>query len=140
MIAECANQLFTLISAVPGLTTSTGMTVGGKSPDPGMTKIPLPAAWVLPVSGTSLDDMRNPLPPTIAMIEQEFAVMLHVPYTSQSDLIANQLPLLENVIKAVQGQEAPTGERWVAKGYKLVVVNPDRLVFHISFFLGSVFA
>ena len=76
--------------------------------------------------------------PTLASVHLAYTVLLYVPYTSQTDLIATQLPLLETLISTVTGQTAPSGQRWFFNDFKLVLVNPDRLGYRISFLLDSI--
>ena len=138
MIAENAQDLYNRVQAIPALAASTGLALGGKTPDPGLTKIPLPAAWVLADAGKTTQDIRAGRVPTLASVHLAYTVLLYVPYTSQTDLIATQLPLLETLISTVTGQTAPSGQRWFFNDFKLVLVNPDRLGYRISFLLDSI--
>jgi hypothetical protein len=139
MIAECAQDLFTKIQAITSLAASTGLAAGGKAPDPGMANVTLPAAWIM------ADEGETTLPNSDGQVKRQlsallgFSVMLYVPYLSQSDLITNQLPLLQKVIHDVHGTDAPTGERWQFKRYKLRVANTDRLGYQITFLLDSAY-
>ena len=138
MIAESINDLYGRLSAIPALASSIGLLVGGKAPDPGLAKMPLPAAWVLSDAASNTEDNRQSQVPLNVTSKLTYLVMLYVPYTSQQDLIANQFPLLELVINTVHGQTAPSGQRWYWKDYKLVLVNPDRLGYRVSFVLDSI--
>jgi len=140
VIAESINDLYTRLQAIPALASSTGLLLGGKTPDPGLTKIPLPAAWVLHDGAQNTQDQRIGQVPINATTALQFAVMLYVPYSTQQDLIANQLPLLESIIAAIHGQTSPTGQRWYWARSKLVVLNPDRLGYHLTFLLDSAIA
>lgn len=63
MIAECADDLYNKIVAITQLSRTTGLVIGGKAPDTGMVKLPLPAAWILPasaVNSTPEPFMRQP--------------------------------------------------------------------------------
>ncbi|MGC9237759.1 MAG: hypothetical protein ACP5GF_12810, partial [Thiomonas sp.] len=116
MIAECAQDLFTKIGALGPLASSVGLAIGGKEPDTGMAKLPLPAAWILPASGVNkIPDNFLQQPPTKSWQLATYVVLLHVPYGAQSDLVANQYPLLENVVVAVHGTTSPGGARWWLK-------------------------
>lgn len=139
MIAECANDLYTKVQAIPALSASSGLAVGGQSPDPGMTKVPLPAAWILAHSAKTNIPANNPVPFRVANVDMSYLVMLYVPYLGQSDLINNQLPLLQSVIKAVHGTDAPSGQRWRFDTYALGLVNTDRLGYKIQFVLDSAY-
>lgn len=137
-IANCAQDIFSKVSAIPALAQSTGLTVGGQEPDPGMTKIPLPAAWVLFSEATNqnVGQLEN-LPPRLSNVLLQQTIMLHVPYKSQSDLITNQLPLLESVIQAIQGTTVgpsdAASQRWNLHSVKLVAINTDRQIFRLIF-------
>lgn len=135
-IASAAQDIFTKISALPALAASTGLTVGGQSPDPGMVKIPLPAAWVLfsEADNQNVGQLLN-LPPKQPNVLMQITVMLHLPYKSQSDLITVQYPLLESVVTAVQGTSVGKSEsaRWNLHSVKLSALNPDRQIFKIIF-------
>ena len=136
-LSAAAHDLYTKIQAIPALASSTGLTVGGREPDPGLTQIPLPAAWILlsQFDNENLGTLLN-RPPTVANVRALYGVMLYVPYKSQSDLIDNQLPLLEQVIAAIQGTPiANTGasQRWSLQSGKLVLLNTDRLGYHLVF-------
>jgi hypothetical protein len=136
-LSAAALDLFTKIVAIPALATSTGLAIGGKEPDPGMTKIPLPAAWILlaQFDNENLGSLTN-RPPTVANVRAQYGVFLYLPYKSQADLIANQLPLVEQVVQAVQGTPiANTGasQRWALASGKLAGVNTDRVIYHLAY-------
>ena len=137
MIAECAKDLYDKVQAISALAASAGLAVGGKEGDPGMTKIPLPAAWILAHSGITTLRQDSGLVSAKTTAQMVYVVMLYVAYISQSDLITNQLPLLQTVISAVHGTDSPSGERWAFKDYKLTLVNTDRLGYQIQFMLNS---
>jgi hypothetical protein len=134
MIDLCAQSLYDLVQAIPAIANATGLAVGGKAPDPGMTKMTLPFAWVLAHAGVNTANPQLALPPTNIQAALTYVVMLYVPYLKQSDLITNQLPLLNQVIRAVHGKLSPTGNRWQWKMYRLGLVNPDRLGYSLEFF------
>ncbi len=137
MIAEAAQQLFSLVQAIPALASSTGLAAGGKTPDPGGTKMPLPFAWIVADGAENTQDISRPLVPVNATTRIGYSVILYVPNIGQADLIANQFPLLEAIVQAVHGQVAPTGQRWFWKGYKLTVFNADRLCYRLAFLLDA---
>lgn len=128
MYAENALNLLTLLETVPALAVNSGLAAGGRASDPSMIHIPLPCAWVI-----MADDKPNDPPtgsnPAGQVVSTDYIVMLHVPYTSQADLLANQLPLLEAAVTAVRGKQSAKGQKWRYSGQKLVLVNPDRLVY-----------
>ena len=135
-IASAVQDIFTKISALPALASTTGLTVGGQEPDPGLTKIPLPAAWVLfsEADNQNTGPLLN-LPPRQPNVTLQITVMLHLAYKSQSDLITVQYPLLESVVSAIQGTSVGTSEsaRWNLHSAKLVALNPDRQIYKIVF-------
>lgn len=133
MIGTICSEVYDLVRAIPALASSTGLVVGGKEPDPGMVKIPLPAAWILPFRGENRQDKNDPLPPSTAMVEHMVMVVLLVPYATQPELIASYYPLVDAVIAAVHGQQLAGGQRAFWRDYELKLVNPDRLGFHILF-------
>ena len=135
MLAECVTDLFNKVNAIPSLAATVGLTIGGKAPDPGMTKVPLPAAWVISKAAASTLDKGAPVVSRNLPCLLNFAVLLYIPYTSQADLVTNQLPLLESVIKSVHGTDSPAYERWAFNGYQLEALNSDRLIYRIEFFV-----
>ncbi|MGZ3307272.1 MAG: hypothetical protein ACXU85_01805 [Xanthobacteraceae bacterium] len=137
MIAENAEHLLSLVQSVPQLAEKSGFAVGGQVPDPGLSKTPLPAAWVI-LSGDQCADNDASLRPAIEVVEMTFVVMLYVPYLGQADLLANQFPLLEAVIKAARGEKAPSGHRWRYVGQRLALVNTDKLAYEQRYTLTAV--
>lgn len=136
-LAAAAQDIYTKLQAITALASSVGLAVGGQEPDPGMTKQPLPAAWVLVTEATNENTgtLTN-RPPKLANVRLSVSVMLYVPYNSQSDLLTNQIPLLESVIQAIQGTEIANQtetQRWNFAGFKLVLLNTDRLGYRITF-------
>lgn len=136
MIAENAQHLLSMVQSVPLLAQKSGFAVGGQAPDPGLSKIPLPAAWVI-LSGDKCGDDDEKMRPAIEVVTLTFVVMLYVPYLGQSDLLANQFPLLEQVIQAVRGQKAPSGHRWRYMGQQLALVNADKLAYEQRYTLTA---
>lgn len=119
-----ASDLMTKLGAVTGL--SIGMALGGRDPDPSMTKIPLPAAWVL-LAEDKPNDPETALVPTSQMLLVDYVVMAYVPYISQSDLINTEFPLLRAIRTAIHSTNSPNGNRWKYLGQRLVLANTDRL-------------
>ena len=128
MIAENSAQLVTLIQGIAILSKSTGLAAGGKSPDPALIKIPLPAAWVL-YAGDKPNEPQTGFNASNQVLTANYVVMIYIPYISAADLESNQYPMLEAVIQSIRGQQAPKGQRWRYEGQKLSVVNPDRLAY-----------
>ncbi len=137
VIAAAALDLYTKVQGVSALNLSAGLTVGGQVPDPGMTKIPLPGAWILLENGETTLDPSSRVVSLNLTGRLTYVVLLAVPYTSQTDLLDVQFPLVEEVIDAVHGKAAPSGMRWLWNKLKLLVVNGDRLVYRIEFVLDA---
>lgn len=136
MIAENAANLVGLIRSVPSLANSAGFAAGGKAPDPALTKIPLPAAWVLYI-GDKPNEPSTGANPAGQTLTANFVVMLYIPYVSETDLETNQYPLLEAVIQSIRGQQAPKGMKWHYEGQRLASVNPDRLSYEQRYSLTA---
>jgi hypothetical protein len=128
MIAENSAHLVSLIQGIAVLSKSTGLAAGGRTPDPGLLKIPLPAAWVL-YAGDKPNEPQTGFNASNQVLTANYVVMIYIPYISAADLEANQYPMIEAVIQAIRGQQAPKGQRWRYEGQKLSVVNPDRLAY-----------
>jgi len=137
MIAELAQDLLTKISAIPALATSTGLDLMGNAPDPGATKIVPPAAWIIaPKSAKNTRDAAVNLPSTNVNALFQFVVGLYLPSGSQ---ITTQLPLIEAVVKAVQGTESPSGQRWYWSALDRAATNPGVIVYAIAFDVNATF-
>jgi hypothetical protein len=142
MIAENARDLVERVNSVPGI-LSAGLALGGRGSDPAMTKIPLPAAWIMfgkdrvneEPYGSSQSSRFGGMVPMGENVQQIYSVVIYIPYQSQDDLLTVQFPLLESVIEAVRGggKEAPSGHRWRYIGQKLAMVYPDRLAYEQSY-------
>jgi hypothetical protein len=136
MLAELASDLLDKVRTVPALEAKTSLTIGGKSADPDLTKIPLPAAWVVmrkegkdtsPYDRTEMSGVVDEY--TLA---GTWTVTVMVPYTSDDDLIDTQYPLLESVRKAVHASGGPTGATdggWAFMSQRLAQVYADRIAF-----------
>lgn len=135
-IADNAADLVARVTSVPELTNSAGLAVGGRGNDPGLIKIPLPAAWVMFGKDMNEEDVPGSSPHggfnmvgASTTVLATYSVLIYVPYLSQDDLLNVQFPLLLSVIRAIRGQEAPSGHRWRYTGQKLALVYPDRLAY-----------
>ncbi|OYV99040.1 MAG: hypothetical protein B7Z62_02055 [Deltaproteobacteria bacterium 37-65-8] len=123
-----ATDLVTKLETVTALATSSGMAVGGKAPDPALTKIPLPAAWVI-LGEDKADDIETGMIPTTQSVVITYIVMIYVPYLSQTDLINTQIPLMRAARSAIHATKAPNGNRWKYNGQKLALINVDRMAY-----------
>lgn len=132
MYTQNAQNLLALVETVPAIANAAGLAVGGRASDPAMASIPLPSAWVI-LAEDKAHDPATGFNPAGQVVISTFVVMVYVPYVSQADLIANQLPLLESVVKAVRGQPSATGQKWRYEGQKLALINTDRLAYEMKF-------
>ena len=142
MITEQAADLVARVRTVPALALRVGLALGGQQVDPNLIKVPLPAAWVM-----YLHDQVDEVPgassspylvPATQVMLATFGIIIYVPYISEADMLATQLPLLELVIKAVKlgGGQAPSGFRWRYIGQKLQLVDSARLAYEQQYTLN----
>jgi hypothetical protein len=131
-----ATDIYTKLATVPALATAVGFAIGGRTSDPALTKIPLPAAWVLLMSDRATDPDTGTVMQTQVLLV-EYAVLLYVPYNSQADLIATQFPLLRAARTAIHATTAPNKYRWKYIGQKLTVVNPDRMCYEQRYAISA---
>lgn len=122
-----ATDLYTKLAAIPALANSVGFAVGGKQSDPAMTKVPLPAAWLLLGRCTPIEKSKG----MVARIQScncEYWVRVYIPYISQSDLINIENPLLELIRTTIHATNAPNDNRWefIDRSPPLLI-NPDRI-------------
>lgn len=136
MIAECAQDLITKTQSISALAASTGLAIGGTIPDPGMTKIPLPAAWILHKRAKNTHDASVSLPSTLVQALLTYAVVLYLPTSNQ---ISMQLPLIQSVIKAIHGTTSPSGQRWYWESHDLSAFNPDKMIYPLFFSVNAAF-
>jgi hypothetical protein len=150
MLAELAADLLEKVRSVEALADSTALTIGGKAKDPDLTKIPLPAAWVVmrkegkdvtPYERTDMSGVVDEY-----MLGGIWTVTVMVPYLSDEDLLTTQYPLLESVRKAVHKEpvaiEAADGSmRWAYMGMRIALVYTDRLAYeqtyHVNYATSS---
>lgn len=141
MIAECAADLLARVKSIAALADRTSLTIGGRSADPGLVKIPLPAAWVTFGKDISDEQSYEHGPASGLVLEaplmlSTWPITIFIPYTTDDDLIGVQFPLLESVIAAVHAQEAPSGLRWRFAGQRIALVYPDRLAYEQRYTLN----
>lgn len=136
MIAELAQDLLTKLQAIPALATSCGLDLLGDMPDPGAAKVVPPAAWIIPKKAVNPRDPSEAVPATIITASMEFVVGLYLPTASQ---LSTQLPILESVIKAIQGTTSPSGQRWFWREFDRAATNPGVMVYAITFAVSAGF-
>jgi hypothetical protein len=143
MLAELASDLLAKVQGIEALADRTSLTVGGKSQDPDLLKIPLPAAWavmrkeakdVSPYDHTDTSGMVDEY--TLAGI---WTVTVILPYTTDENMISEQYPLLESVRKALHKTETADGAmRWAYMGMVLRMVYTDRLAYEQTYHVNYV--
>lgn len=139
MIAQLALDLLNKVQGIPALFSSTGLDLLGNTPDPAGSKIVPPAAWIIaPKSAKNTrDGAANVSVPSLNVNAQfVYVVGLYLPSGSQ---IATQLPLIEDVIKAVQGTTSPSGQRWYWSAMDRAATNPGVIVYALSFEVNATF-
>lgn len=133
-IASLAINLAAKVQSIPSLVNAK-FTVGGRRDDPGLQKIPLPAAWMMLASDHRDEEPRNYTPNSAVVSAQPmlaiFAVVVFVPYTDDDDLLNVELPLLASVTAAIHAQPADDEgvNKWCYLGQKKALVYPDRLAY-----------
>lgn len=122
------------LDAIPALNGKVGAALGGRGSDPGLSKAPLPCAWVL-VSGAQPIGQNNAgmVPKSAVYTKVDVVVVLMVPYASQADLIGAQMPLIEDCIASLRGSESFNGAQWRDEGFDLKQVNVDRMGYELHF-------
>ena len=134
MIAALAADLLAKFRTVPALENSASLSIGGRSSDPGLVKVPLPVAW-LTFSRDASDEQSYEHGPASGMIHAAplmiatFSATIFVPYLSDDDLLSTQYPLLLAAVNAVHATESPSGMRWRYAGQRIALVYPDRLAY-----------
>lgn len=131
MIGTIAQDLVTKVKSVPsnvfGTTTKrVGLAVGGKNADPLMVKTPRPAAWVMFVSDENVDQStRITCGPSVRF---NFIVKIIMDYTTETDIIANQYTILDEVRDTVHSSLGPKGAQWKYEGQQLEELT-ERMVY-----------
>lgn len=145
MIAECAADLLAKVKSVDAdLATRTSLTLGGKSQDPMLLQIGLPACWVQIRSEEIDSSSEHTYSPDSGFISEAqnmlmlWPVLLMVNYSDDDDFINVQLPLLEAVAKAVHATDAPSGLKWRYRNMVQARVFNDRLAYELRFTLTRV--
>ncbi len=145
MIADNLTHILGLVTSIPELANSAGLAIGGKGNDPGLTKIPLPAAWIMYANdvvneapyGTGEDNTGTISNPQSMLLQVN--ILIYLPYVSQDDLLNIQFPLLEKLIATVHATSpVPYAMRWRYVGQKLALVYPDRIAYEQHYTLVAV--
>lgn len=138
MIDQLAADLLAKLQAIPVLASSCGLDLVGDLPDPGGAKIPLPSAWVIPRKFINTRDGAEKEPLPAAPIIGRFAFVVGL-YLSTSNQIATQLPLLQQVAKAIQGTTSPSGQRWYLSEFDRAATNPGVMIYALTFITNAAF-
>lgn len=134
MISECAADLLAKVKTVPALAISAALSLGGKSADPGLLKIPLPAAWVMLTKDAS-DEPSYEHGPDSGVIHAgpvllaTFSVNVFTAYSDDANMLTATYPMLEAIAVAIHATESPSGFRWRYAGQRVALVYPDRLTY-----------
>lgn len=130
MIPECTESLLAYLRTVPTLNAVTGLTLGAKQADPGLTKIATPYAWPLYLKDENTDprnEGRVAGDPTILLT---FVVQIGIGNTTESDMTGNQFPILDLARKAINAKPGPIGATlWRYEKTMPPVANPDRYIY-----------
>jgi hypothetical protein len=135
VIAEHARDLRDKVIAVGSWLTIPALSLGGKSLDPGLLKLPIPAAWVVfDEDDPDIPDEQRERGATSGVVgpnqvQARFGVLLVLPYTTDDNMLDVQYPFMESVIAAVHGTDAPGNYRWRYAGQERRFVQPDRLAY-----------
>lgn len=133
MIAELSADLLTAVKEIAsnkfGITLKrVGLAVGAKSIDPTLQKVQLPAAWVVYIGDQNLSALDQGECP--AFTKTDFIIKVFMEYSTEADLIANQYPLLEELINTINGRQGPVGaKKWKYEGQTLDELTGNRIVF-----------
>ncbi len=141
MIAECAADLLAKVQTVAALVDRTSLSIGGRSADPGLVKVPLPAAWITFGKEESDEQSYERGDPSGVVHEAQlmiatFPVNIFIPYIDDIDLLTVQFPLLEAVIAAGHAKISPSGLAWRFTGQRIALVYPDRLAYEQRYTLN----
>ena len=131
MIDKLAADLLAKLQAIPALANSCGLDLVGDLPDPGGAKITPPAAWIILRKFVNTRDGadKEPLPAQPIIGRIAFVVGLYLPTSGQ---IATQMPLLEQVCKAIQGTTSPSGQRWYVGDWERAATTPGVMIYAIT--------
>lgn len=133
MISLLATDLLTAAKSISSNKFGTtvkrvGLAAGAKGTDPTMSKVTTPAAWIVFIGDQNLSSQLEGECPTFAKLE--FIIKVFMDYKSEADMIANQYPLLTELITTLNGRQGPLGSRkWKYEGQTLDELTGNRIVF-----------
>jgi phage gp37-like protein len=132
MIAEMTQDLIDKLKEIapnPFGTTPTrvGLAVGGKNSDPMMVKVDRPAAWVMFVGDENIDPTERKITCN-PVVRHNFIVKIIIDYTTESDILAEQYPILDAVRTAIHASTGVKGSTWRYDGQQLEELT-DRMIY-----------
>lgn len=135
MIGDLSTDLLTKLKTITSFGTTpprVGLTIGGKTLDPILEKIVKPACWVVFAGDQNTSTNPNGRCPKI--FSYTFIVKVIIDYTNDNDMIANQFPVLEEVISVLDGSQGPTkSEKWKYAGQSVEEITDRRLIFNQTY-------
>ena len=130
-ITTIAQHLVDTVGAVSAFGGRVGLAVGGQEIDPINRELTRPAAWVIYIGDDFVSGSQ--INPCSTVVKLNFIVKILVDYDNESNLISTHLPLLHDVVQAVQGEEPVTGMKWLYEGQGLEALDSDRMVWNQQF-------
>lgn len=146
MIAECAADLLAKFTSVGNWATAPSLSTGGKSGDPGLVKIPIPAAWVNFAKDANDELPYEHSPPSGVIgppqVMATFAATIFLPYTTDDDLLTVQFPRLKAIILAIHSTDVAGSAgtlQWRYAGQRIALVYPDRLAYEQRYTVNFIY-
>lgn len=139
MISDYTADLVAKLKTVPALGGRVAATLGGTEADPALATVETPAAWVV-FSGLA---NTGPSQQRFQLMRLNYRVVLILEYgKGEEDFVDTQLQLIDDASQAVRGTLADNdgSKVWAFDGANLVSINPDRIVYELSFFAESAYA
>lgn len=127
-IDTITQHLVDTVKAVPSFGGRVGLAVGGQEIDPINRELQRPAAWVIYVGDDFVEG--NEMNPCQTLIRMNFIVKVLVDYDNEASLISTHLPLLHEVVQAVQGGSPVPGMKWLYESQGLEALEPERMVWN----------
>jgi len=139
MIAELTQNLLDLVKATEDTpfgnnNVRVSLAMGGKDKDPLLTKVPKPAAWIVYTGDSNAATTSRPL--CAQQLVHTFAVQIIMEYTNDADLLANKLPVLDKVRRAVHAVTGFNGNIWNYDGQQLSELS-DRLIYEQRYTINA---
>lgn len=140
MIGELAQNLINLVKKTEGdpfgpNNLRVSMSMGGKEKDPLLNKVQRPAAWIIFTGDTNAS--VSPRPSCAQMVQYTFTVQILIDYTTDTDMLTKQLPILDAVRRSVHSVTGPQGNMWTYAGQQLTEMN-DRLIYEQNYTISAI--